>query len=200
MNILEQCVDSFKKLIPVQYRFQISRKRIVTEILLDFRLSDFKHLIGLQYLKDIAMSRNSEKVFQSIKDKKLTYEIISRSAFFEKVDDSYANVKERMIFFPLLSEFIESENIILRYVKKKNPYSKINADYVIESTVRDTTAYIFFRRRDIKDENSPYAGISFFLKDKIEYKGETRYWLLKEKIIGERTEVIYQKSGYSEVN
>ena len=34
----------------------------------------------------------------------------------------------------------------------------------------------------------------------IEYKGETRYWLLKEKIIGERTEVIYQKSGYSEVN
>ena len=54
-----------------------------------------------------------------------------------------------------------------------------------------TVSVLFPETYCFRDFISPYAVISFFLKDKIEYKGETRYWLLKEKIIGERTEVIY---------
>ena len=196
MNLLEKCVKSFEEMLPVKYRFHIARKYNVIELLLDFEVSDFKHLVGLQYLRDIAMSRNSTKVYTAIKKNKLTYDIIEKSAFFEKVDDSYANVKERMTYFPLLNEFIESKNIILRYVKKKNPYSKINADYVIESTVRGVTVYIFLRKRDESDENSSYAAVSFFVKDQITYRGETRYWLLKEKIEAEYIEILYRKEGY----
>lgn len=196
MDLLEKCVKSFEQMLPVKYRFHIARKHNVTEILLDFEVSDFKHLVGLQYLRDVAMSRNSEKVYTVIKENKLTYDKIEKSAFFEKVDDSYANVKERMTYFPWLDEFIESENVILRYVKKKNPYSKIRADYVIESTVRDVTVYIFLRKRTESDENSSYAAVSFFVKDKITYQGETRYWLLKEKIETEYIETLYQKEGY----
>lgn len=196
MNILEKCICSFEKMLPVKYRFHISRKRNVTEIILDFEVTDFKHLIGLQYLRDVAMSRNSEKVYTAIKQKKLTYDKLQKSAFFEKVDNSYANIKERMTYFPLLNEFIESENVILRYIREKNPYSKIDADYVIESSVRDVTAYIFLRKRKESDKNSSYAAISFFLKDQIEYHGEARYWLLKEKINKEHIETLYQKMGY----
>lgn len=196
MNLLEKCVKSFEEMLPVKYRFHIARKYNVIELLLDFEVSDFKHLVGLQYLRDVAMSRNSTKVYTAIKKNKLTYDIIEKSAFFEKVDDSYANVKERMTYFPLLNEFIESENIILRYVKKKNPYSKINADYVIESTVRGVTVYIFLRKRDESDENSSYAAVSFFVKDLITYRGETRYWLLKEKIEAEYIKILYRKEGY----
>jgi hypothetical protein len=159
-------------------------------------VSDFKHLVGLQYLQDVAMSRNSEKVYTAIKENRLTYDKIEKSAFFKKVDDSYANVKERMMYFSWLDEFIESKNVILRYVKKKNPYSKIKADYMIESTVRGVTVYIFLRKRSESDENSSYAAVSFFVKDQITYQGETRYWLLKEKIEAEYIETLYQKEGY----
>lgn len=64
MNILEQCLDRFEKLKPVKYHFQISRKKVITNIIINFEESDFKHLIGLQYLKDISISRNSEKVYK----------------------------------------------------------------------------------------------------------------------------------------
>lgn len=197
MNLLQKCIYNFEKLLPLRYRFHIAHKRVVTEILLDFNKSDFKHLVGLQYLRDIAMPRNSSKVYDTIKNKKLTFDMIQRSPFFEKVDDSYASVKQRMTYFPLLNEFIESENVILRYIKKKNPYSKIDADYVIESTLYDVTVYIFLRKRHAQDINSPYAVVSFFVKNKVTYKGEVRYWLLKERIDEENyVKTLYQKEGY----
>ena len=99
----------------------------------------------------------------------------------------------------MLNEFIETENTILRYVKYKNPYSKIVADYMIESTVGEVTAYIFLKKRSKNEDNSTYAVISFFLKDHVEYRGETRYWLLKERIKLECMETLYKKTGY-EIN
>ena len=74
MNLLEKCIESFENLLPVKYRFHISGNKIITKIVLDFEIGDFKHLVGLQYLRDVAMSRNSEKVYETIMKKKLTYE------------------------------------------------------------------------------------------------------------------------------
>ena len=196
MNLLEKCIESFENLLPVKYRFHIAGNKIITEIVLDFEIGDFKHLVGLQYLRDVAMSRNSAKVYETIMKKKFTFEKIEKSAFFEKVDNSYANVKERMTYFPMLNEFIETENIILRYVKYKNPYSKITADYMIESSVNGVTAYIFLKKRNKDEDDLTYAVISFFLKDHVEYRGETRYWLLKERIELENNEILYKKNGY----
>lgn len=145
MNILEQCVQTFEKLFYVHYHFQISKSKKLLDLTLEFEKADFKHLVGLQYLKDIAMSRNSEKVFDDIKNNKIKYEVIEKSDFFHNVEDSYADVSSRMNHFPKLAEYIENENLILRYVKKSNPYSKINADYVIESSIDGVTEIIYER-------------------------------------------------------
>ena len=191
MNILEQCVQAFEKLFYVHYHFQISKSKNLLDITLEFEKSDFKHLVGLQYLKDIAMSRNSEKVFDDIKNNKIKYEVIEKSDFFYNVEDSYADVSSRMKHFPKLAEYIENDNLILRYVKKRNPYSKINADYVIESTIDSVTVYIFLREKS----NGNYCVCSFFVKDQVQYAGEAAYWMLKEKIdlINDVTEIIYQR-------
>lgn len=70
MNILEQCVYNFEKMFRIQYHFLFSKSRKVIDIKVEFEKSDLKHLIGLQYLGDIAMSRNADKVFDEIKWKK----------------------------------------------------------------------------------------------------------------------------------
>lgn len=178
MNILEQCIASFEKLFSIQYHFQISKNRKITDILLEFEKTDFKHLVGLQYLRDVAMSRNSERVFEAIKSGKISFEIINNSAFYQCVKDSYANVSKRMELFPKLEKFIENDNVMLKYVKKRNPYSKIDADYVIESDLDGTTAYIFLRKK----ANGKYGVCSFFEKAQVVYQGENTYWIRKEKM------------------
>lgn len=196
MNILEQCVIAFEELLSLQYHFQISKKKRLENLIVEFEKSDFKHLIGLQYLKDIAMSKNSEKVFDAIMAGKITYEKIRNSVFYEQVTNSYANVKSRMEQFPKLKNFLETDNWILKYIKNRNPYSKINADYVMESTIGEVTVYIFLRKK----ENGRYCVCSFFVKDKIEYKGEVAYWLLKERMdmrTGE-VEIIYRRENMEE--
>ncbi len=69
-------------MLPVKYQFHIARKRNVKEILLDFEVADFKHLVGLQYLRNVAMSRNSCKVYTAIKENKLTYDKIKEPFTF----------------------------------------------------------------------------------------------------------------------
>lgn len=192
MNILEQCVQTYEKLFYVHYRFQISKSKKLSDLTLEFEKSDFKHLVGLQYLKDIAMSRNSEKVFDDIKNHKIKYEVIEKSNFFNNVTDSYADVSSRMNHFPKLAEYLENDNLILRYVKNRNPYSKINADYVIESSIDEVTVYIFLREK----RNSNYCVCSFFIKNQVQYVAESAYWILKEKIDLKNnvTEIIYMRN------
>ncbi len=191
MNILEQCVQAFEKIFYVNYHFQISKSKNLLDLTLEFEKSDFKHLVGLQNLRDIAMSRNSEKVFDDIKNNKIKYAIIEKSDFYYNSNDSYADVSSRMNHFPQLAEYIENENLVLKYVKKRNPYSKIDADYVIESTIDEVTVYLFLRQKS----NGNYCVCSFFLKDKVQYAGEPAYWMLKEKIdlTNNMTEIIYER-------
>lgn len=135
-------------------------------------------MIGLQYLKDIAISRNSSRLFDEIKAGKITYDKISKSTFFYNVNESYAAASSRINQFPNLKEFLETDNWILKYIKKRNPYSKINADFMIESTYNGVTMYIFLRKKS----NGNYCICSFFNKCAVTYRGEAAYWLLKKRI------------------
>ena len=79
-----------------------------------------------------------------------------------------------------MEQFLDSKNLICKYVRFRNIYSNIDADYLIKSAVNHMTAYIFLKKRDKRSND--YCICSFFIEPKSEYNGINVYWLYKSKI------------------
>lgn len=179
MPTISNALDTFRKLLDYQYHFTVSYGKKMFDILLAFDERDFHHLAGLQYLSDIDIPKSAKQLFSKIDSGKINDNILSNSVNYLKVNDSYANVKDRIHGLQYLCEYIESNNIILKYVKNMNRYSSIEADFMIKSIVNHKAAYIFIRKRSKSDT---YCICSFFVNPGVEYKGIRSYWLYKSKI------------------
>jgi hypothetical protein len=191
--MLDKCVYSFERLEKAKYNFVVAKKMNLTEITLNFTKDEFHHIMGFHYLKDLRNSLNSKRLFNDIKANKITLDHLKRSQFFKQVES-------RILAVPDIIKHLENDNVILKYIEKRNPYSKINADYLIESTIDDKTCCIFLRKRNDKDENT-YCVCSFFVKGDTEYIGEKLSWLLKEKVFieSEKKKELFRHSNYQDV-
>lgn len=107
-------------------------------------------------------------------------EYLKKSVFYLQIEESYTKVKDRIYGLRFLEQFLDSKNLICKYVKYRNIYSNIDADYLIKSTVNHITAYIFLKKRNKKGDD--YCICSFFIEPKSEYNGINVYWLYKSKI------------------
>ena len=58
------------------------------------------------------------------------------------------NVKERIQYLAYLEPCLDSKNLIFRYIKGRNPYSKIKAEYLIEATMEKKT-FLFSSHKEI---------------------------------------------------
>lgn len=179
MDTIQSALFAFKKLIDYTYHFIIAHQKNKYEINLTFHESDFRHCAGLQYLKDIDIPRNTKKLFDKIENHELSDDVLSESAFYEKVQESYANVKSRIFGLQHIEKYLDNKNLVCKYVKYMNKNSSISADYLIKSVINRTTAYIFIRERRQSDE---FCICSFFIEPKQPYNGIKAYWLRKEKI------------------
>lgn len=179
MDTIQNAFNNFQDLMNYKYSFIIANKKKVYKIHLTFFAKDFYHLAGFQYLKDIDIPKNPTTFYEKINAIKITDTYLETSTNYEKVDDSYTNVKDRIWGLQFLEKYLDNKNIICKYVKYMNKYSAIQADYLITSVVNHKTAYIFLRKR--KNEDS-YCICSFFIESKAEYKGIKVYWLYKSKI------------------
>lgn len=179
MPTISNALGTFRKLLDYQYHFTVSYSKKMFDILLVFDERDFHHLAGLQYLSDIDIPKSAKQLFRKIDSGKINDNILSTSVNYLKVNDSYANVKDRIHGLQYLCEYIESNNIIFKYVKNMNRYSSIEADFMIKSIVNHKAAYIFIRKRSKSDT---YCICSFFVNPGVEYKGIRPYWLYKSKI------------------
>lgn len=181
MDELYTSAVNFGKLIKNEYRFKVKKNTELIEIVLHFKEEDFHHLVGMQYLTDIRIPKNKEIAFSKILDKDITYDYVSSSKLFENIKDCYADVKSRIHCFQAIEEYLDTKNLIFKYIKDKNKYSKIKADFMIESCINHDTVYIFIKKRNEKDENSKYVLCSFFKKGKVTYCGDRVFWKYKEK-------------------
>ena len=179
MPTISNALNAFRKLLDYQYHFAISYSKKMFDILLVFDERDFHHLAGFQYLSDIDIPKSAKQLFCKIDSGKINDNTLSDSVNYLKVNDSYANVKDRIHGLQYLREYIESNNIIFKYVKNMNRYSSIEADFMIKSIVDHKEAYIFIRKRSKSDT---YCICSFFVNPGVEYKGVRSYWLYKSKI------------------
>ncbi len=185
MDQLLKCAAAYQKLLNITYRIILGRKGKLTELSLYFEPVSFHHLIGLHKLKDLRIARaNREKVFHDILSRKLTYHSISHSKYFHLIE-------QRLLPFSNLEQLLDQNKLFFRYNTKLNPFSLIEADYLLSTPYEKNDIYIFLTKQD---DTAQYLCRSFFPKEQKDYTvGQTIYTLLyKEKICLSTDEVQIQ--------
>lgn len=201
MDKIQECADRFLNLInTTSYVFHLANKN-VRVITLDFRESDFYHLLGLQYLIDINIPKNKKNTISWIldKNKPITDEYLAQSKFYKGKPNDEKDVEKRITNLRFLEQYLDEDNFIRIYSPKDGPHnnSLIKCDYIIESRIKgfNETVYIFLRHRLGAD--SPCSIVSFVVKKNASYGGQNLYWMLKDKIVNGMRTTIYQNPKYT---
>ena len=142
--------------------------------------------MGLQYLHDIVIPKNTKKTIEWILDETnpITDEYLAMDSEYKGKSNQERDVELRISEFRFLEEYLDVENIVYIYSPKDAPYkgSIIPCDYIIESYLqsRKRTVFIFLKHRSGKD--SPCRIISFGVKKNVQYGGIHNYVMIKDKI------------------
>ena len=179
MSNLHKSAEVFYNMLSKKYIMKLSHKKNLVEIVLDFRMEDFFHLVGFQYLTDIKFNKSYRQVFRQVLNGKITDDSLRKSAFYRQVENNYVIVEERIKAFQKVELLLDNKNIIFKYIKNKNKYSKIDADYLIEVKISDKTYYIFLRKR----KNSITYKLCSFFEKQSEYYGEKIDTITKDRKI-----------------
>jgi len=177
---LQRCALAFQKLIDTQYEIIIGRKGQMSKIILNFSETEFVHLAGLHKLVDNEFFRTAsrKKVFDYAVDGKISYDSLT-------ISENFDFVKERIEYFEFLESMLDSNDIIFKYNSKKNVFSLIQADYLLQSAHDSRDIYIFLDR--LENSDSHFCR-SFFPKGDKDYTaGQAKYTLLYKKKINKIT-------------
>lgn len=186
MGNIQSALCAFQNMLDYTYYFTIAHQKQLHDVILTFHKEDFRHCVGFQYLKDIEIPRNPDKLFSKIINNEITDAFLEKSSFYKKIQNNYAKVDRRIFGLQFLEQYLDGKNLVFRYVKYMNKYSSIDADYLIRSTVNYVTAHIFIRQRKNTNE---YCICSFFIDSEINYNGIKAYWMIKTKMNNATKEV-----------
>lgn len=192
MDLLLQRALAFEKITYYKYKYTMARrgKQYIFEI--DFRKSDFHHLIGLKKLIDIeAVDDDREIVFDRILNGEITHDTLIKSVFYEEISDRFDS-------FEYFTKLFDDENTTYKYTQDLR-YSQIPANYLFTNDTYGTLLYVFVKQRN---EEEVFACISFFPFEKFEYeRGQSKLTMLKvEKtnLKTNETQVVFQNKNYIE--
>ena len=111
-------------------------------------------------------------MFNYALNSKITYDSLTKSENFDFV-------KERIDYFEFLESMLDSNDIIFKYNSKKNVFSLIQANYLLQSAHDSRDIYIFLDR--LENSDSHFCR-SFFPKGDKDYTvGQTKCTLLYKK-------------------
>ena len=198
MDKIKECAGNFAKLCDISYKFIVSFRRKTLEINLNFQETDFFHLAGLQYLSNLAIPRNRKTTLYNILEAdRISDSFLQKSKYYDN-PNSEIDIKSRISELRFLEDYLDTDNLIKIFSVKDDIYlkSKIDAEYIIESKLKDshTSVYIFLARR--KEDVEHYCVKSFFVKKDIVYGGNALYWMYKEKICQSRSVVLYKHENF----
>lgn len=184
MDKLKQCAIRFQSLFEIEYKIILGKRNRETYLTIDFSKEEFCHLMGLHKLKDISnLNIDKGTVFDRIIAEDITYDMISKSSFFDKdIKKGIPNsVRDRIDAFLDITDILDSKNIFFKYSENRNTSSKIRAEFLLETIYSGKTTYTFLTQRS--GSNSKLCE-SFFPKDGIDYSaGQASMTLLyKEKL------------------
>lgn len=183
MDKLKACAISFQNLLSIQYKIMLGRKGKETELILTFDKKDFHHLVGLKKLEDMPnLKRDRAVIFDEILQGIITYDMISKSSFFEKDEEkNQFGIRNRIDYFIHIEKILDSNNLSFKYNKNKNAWSLIDGEYIFKNLDFDKEVFVFIDQR--KDDKSKFCR-SFFPKENRDYtKDQIKMALIyKEKI------------------
>lgn len=176
MDLLQECAQEFDRLLEIEYHITAGRKGKKVSFILSFARSDFHHLAGLHKLRDNAKVGRGrrETIFLDILQGKLTLEQIQRSVFFPQMGS-------RLKYLAHLEQFLDSNELIFRYNENIHPFSKIEADYLLENHVDETPVYLFLVQESETDKER-HVCRTLFPKVELDYaQGQPKYALLRKE-------------------
>lgn len=177
MDILYQAAKKFESLLSIEYIFTMGRKGKKHEIHLIFDKTDFAHLAGLHKLTDIAILKNpANKIFDSIINKELTFEMINKSKFLQ-------SAIERLTIIEHFDFIFTQQNSHFKWVKPSNDYSRIDCDFLIYFFYEDFESsteiegYLFLEK--YRKKNNHLCKSTFQKTDTAYEKNQRKMTLLK---------------------
>ena len=165
-DMLNKVINAWEHLMKYKYNMVFGRKgqRFVVDIIA--RKSDFCHLLGVHYLKDIpkdTFASNAEQIFDDIKNNvRGTFDLIVLSKNFN-------NIRNRIEAIINFEQFLESSNgNYYKFVMCTNyNYTKIKYDYLmIYEKDNDKYHYFLINTRMIQNE---FKLMSSFIENNHDY-------------------------------
>lgn len=115
MDHLLQCAKNFERLTHFQYRIIVGRKGRTLELKITFSVTDFHHLAGLHKLVDISKvnAGKREVLFRKILSGEIDEKLLQESCY-------YLKMRSRLYSLQQLEEFLDSNELIFRFDRKKS--------------------------------------------------------------------------------
>ncbi len=154
------------------YIIKIGRKGVTKSLKIAFTNDNFKHLIGVQHLDDIALKRSpSNYILQGVLNKKILYSDLTISKNFDDIQDRLEN-------FYKIEEILIGRNIEIRskytYASKNKLFYNVEADYLLRTQDEEFGVLNLF----IKQSGDIFFPVSFFLETKGDYTYNTVKWTI----------------------
>ena len=142
-----------------------NKKRELIDFNISFNESNFKHLMGFQYLTDLyTYNLESIQIIQLILNKELNITDLEKSAYFD-------SIKNRIIDFKEISNCIFSRKIMLGKIGTDS-FKSIKADFLLTKDIKHGVAEFF-----IKEETPGITvPVTFFTAPTNEYIRRTKPW------------------------
>lgn len=174
MDNLQKSAKAFQKLFDYEYLIVLGKKKKLYSFIIEFRKQDFFHLAGLQYLKDIPqLKKNRDAVFDEIISGSISEDVLRKSSFYLKVEERIEKLSET-------EKILDNNETVFRFYKNKSNFSRIDAEYFLETELEGRINYIFIDRNE---EDKMFCK-SFFFNSTNDYRLNQIHMVLlkKEKI------------------
>lgn len=129
MNLLQQSAKAWKEINEYYYSFTYGYKKQLYSINLTFSLSEYPHLAGFQYMKDLSLPNySSAKIADRILEGKISFENIQKAALYDQM------IKPRLEALIHLKESLDHDFNLYSYLPRMYPFiTGIKVDYLISS-------------------------------------------------------------------
>ncbi len=194
-SLLYKAAETWNRLSHFCYHFTYGFKKRLYTINLSFSQSEFPHMAGFQYLKDLALPRfTPAKLVEKILEGKITQEQIEKGIQYKEM------VEPRLFSVAYLEKIFDNEFILYSFMAKFSPFTtQIKADYLISSNV-NRASYVFLIRISRDELSCKCVCSSAFLKSNRNFDTNQRpYSLLKKTkvcLLDGSEEVLFLKSGF----
>lgn len=177
MDLLQQSAQAWLEMTEYEYLFTYGYKKQLYPLHLTFSLSDYPHLAGFQYTKDLSIPNYSNsKIVPKILEGIITFNNIRAAAQYETM------IKPRLQALAHLKDALDNDFNLYSYMPRMYPFTtNIKADYLISSHL-NTDNYLFIIKENSQSElKCDFLCCSIFAKGDRDYEANQRLRKLMKK-------------------